>query len=156
MEPHTTHLKKALAFFKTADHLIYVTLPVVNDNKLIVTSLENINLALQNGMNAVLEYERLYKRIMPLADNFNSRYEVFRKAVIGKYGFINEEALLILELKKFIEERKEAPMEFMRSNKYVICSDNYKMKTVSISEIKKYLSSTKNFLFKVSKVLKNA
>ncbi len=42
MELHEFYLKKASSFFKTADHLIYVTLPVVNDNKLIVTVLDNI------------------------------------------------------------------------------------------------------------------
>ena len=154
MELYQLYLKKASSFFKTADHLVYVTLPVVNDNKLIVTVLDNISMALSHGMDAILEYERLYKRILPLADNFESRFEVFKSRIIGKYGFINDEALIITELRKFIEERKEAPMEFTRQNKYVICSDNYRMKIISLDEIKKYLSMTKNFLLKINRIVK--
>lgn len=153
MELYETYLKKAISFFKTADHLVYVTMPVVRDNKLFMTVLDNMHMALVSGMNAVLEYERLYKRIMPLADNFESRFEVFKR-MMGRYGFINEEAVTIWELKRFIEERKEAPVEFTRSGKFVICSDNYRMKTISIEEIKKYLSITKNFLLKINRVVK--
>ncbi len=153
MELYEVHLKKAISFFKTADHLVYVTMPVVNDNKLFITVLDNIHMALEGGMNAVLEYERLYKRIMPLADNFESRFEVFKR-MIGKHGFINDEAIIIRELKRFIEDRKEAPVEITRSDKFVICSDNYRMKTISIEEIKKYLSITKSFLLKINRIVK--
>ena len=90
---------------------------------------------------------------MPLADNFESRFEVFKR-MIGKHGFINDEAIIIRELKRFIEDRKEAPVEFTRSDKFVICSDNYRMKTISIEEIKKYLSITKSFLLKINRIVK--
>jgi|SRR3989338_487406 len=154
MESHDDFYKKALTSFKTADHLVYVTFNVVRDHKIILTALENLSNSLTNGMNAILEYERLYKRIMPLADNFESRFDVFKK-VFEKYGFSNEEMSLIVDLKKFLEERKDAPLEFTRSNKVVICYDNYKMRSVSLDDAKKYLSTTKTFLFKVNKVLKN-
>ena len=155
MELHENYYKKAVSSFKTADHLTYVTFPVVNDYKIILTALENVNNALINGMNAVLEYERLYKRVMPLADNFNSRFEVFKR-MFEKYGFNNDEAMLMMELKKFLEERKNASLEFTRSNRVVICYGNYKTKSVSLDDVKKYLSITKSFIFKVNKVLKNA
>lgn len=154
MELYEIHLKKAISCFKVADHLTYVTLPLVHDNKLIITILENINLALIHGMNAVLEYEKHYKRVLLLNDGFEFRYEVFTKKIIGRYGFIKEDALLIYELRNFVKERKEAPIEFTRVNKFVICSDNYRMKTVSIEDIKKYLLKTKTFLLKAGKALK--
>jgi hypothetical protein len=154
MENHQLHQEKALNFFKTADHLAYVTLPVVEDVKLMVTVLDNIHRSLVHGMNAVLEYERLYKRIMPLAENFDSRFDVFSSKIVGKYGFISDEMELIREIRKVLEDRKDASMEFTRSGKFVICNENYRMKTLSIEEIKKYLSRTKNFLLKVNRILK--
>ena len=154
MEIYQIHHKKALSFLKTADHLTYVTLPVVADNKLIISILDNLYRSLVHGMNTVLEHERMYKRVMPLAENFNSRFDVFRKAIIGRHGFINEEALLILELRKIVEARKESSVEFTRPGKFIICSENYKVESISIDEIKKYLSRTKNFMLKVNQFLK--
>ncbi len=154
MELYQNRFKKAADYFKTADHLVYVTLPVIKDVKLIITILDNIHLCLVSSMDAVLEYERHYRRILPLANNFDLRLDVFRKRVIGTRGFLKEEADFIAEIKELVDERKNASMEFTRSGKFIICSENYRMKTISIEEIKKYLSSTKNFLLKVERAIK--
>ena len=153
MELYQNHYKKAVNFFKSADHLIYVTFPVIKDVKLIITVLNNIYFALIHGMDAALEYERYYKRVLPLANNFELRLDVFKKRVVGRYGFANQEAEFIAEIKMLMDERKEASMEFSRSGKFIICSENYRIKTVSVEEIKKYLSTTKNFLIKVNNMI---
>lgn len=153
MELYQEYHRKAMNFFRMADHLIYVTMPVVADVKLIMTALDDIHMALINGMNTVLEYERMHKRIMPLAENFDFRLDVFSK-VAGRYGFVNEELFLIREIKGLVDDRKNASMEFTRPGKFVICNEDYRMKTISINEIKKYLSTTKNFLTKVDNALK--
>jgi|SRR3989344_2923778 len=153
MELYQQHHSKAMSFFKMADHLIYVTLPAVDDVKLIMTALEDIHIALTSGMNAVLEYERMHKRIMPLTGNFDSRLDVFSN-LAGRHGFIGDEIYLIKEIRKLTEDRKSASMEFTRPGKFVICNEDYRMKTISINEIKKYLSITKNFLSKVNNVIK--
>ena len=155
MELYQIHYKKAADFFRAADHLIYVTMPVVQDVKIIVTVLGNINLALLHGMDAVLEYERYYKRVLPLATSFDMRFDVFKKRVVGRNGFSNQEAELIAEIKTLVDKRKGASMEFTRSGKFIICSEDYNMKTLSLEEIKKYLSTTKTFLVKVNGMIKN-
>lgn len=154
MELYQNHYRKAVGCFKSADHFIYVTLPVVKDVKLITTALDNIHLALLHGMDAMLEYERYYRRVLPLVNNFDLRLDVFRKRVVGRYGFLSQDAEFIAEIKALIDERKEASMEFTKSGKFVMCSENYRIKTISVEEIKKYLSTTKNFLIKVNKVMK--
>lgn len=154
MESYQDHYKKAVDYFKSADHLIYVTMPLVKDVKLITTILDNINFALLHCMDAMLEYERYYRRVLPLANNFELRLDVFKKRLVGRYGFMNEDAELIAEIKSLVDEKKGASMEFTKSGKYVICSENYNMRTVSVDEIKKYLSTTKNFLMKANKVMK--
>ena len=154
MEIYQIHYSKAANFFKSADHLLYVTLPVVKDVKLVATILDNIYFSLAHGMDSVLEYERYHKRILPLTNNFDSRLDIFRKKIIGIYGFAKEEADFIAEIKKLRDDRKDASMEFIRSGKFIICSENYRMKTITIEEIKKYLSTTKNFLLKADKTIK--
>jgi len=154
MEIHQTHYDKAINFFKSADHLIYVTLPVVKDIKLVATILDNVYFSLVHGMDAVLEYERYHKRILPMANNFDLRLDTFRKKIVGNHEFTKEESDFIVEIKKLRDDRKDASMEFTRGGKLVICSEGYRMKTISIDEIKKYLSTTRNFLLKVNKTIK--
>ena len=153
METYHDHYKKAVDYLKAADHLVYVTMPLVKDVKIIKTALDNINLALLHCMDAMLEYERYYRRVLPLANNFDLRFDVFRKRLIGRYGFMKYDAELIAEIKALVDERKVASMEFTKSGKYVMCSDTYNMRTISVDEIKKYLSTTKNFLMKADKVI---
>ncbi|MBI2508400.1 hypothetical protein HYV89_05625 [Candidatus Woesearchaeota archaeon] len=154
MEIYQTHYSKAASFFKSADHLLYVTMPVVKDVKLVATVLDNIYFSLAHGMDSILEFERYYKRLMPIANNFDLRLEVFSEKVAANYGFTKEETDFINEIKKLRDDRKNASMEFTRSGKLIICSESYRMKTISIEEIKKYLSTTKNFLLKVDKIIK--
>ena len=155
METHNESYSKAVSSFKMADHLFNTTFSVVEDYKIIIAVLEHLNHTLVHGMNSVLEYERLNKRIMPLTSNFESRYDVFKK-IFERYNFTQQEVDLIADLKGFLEERKEAPIEFTRPNKLIICSDNYKMKSVSLDDVKKYLSIADSFISKVDKGLKNA
>ena len=154
MENYQEHYSKATGFFKSADHLMYVTFPVIKDVKLVTTILDNIYFALAHGMDSVLEYERHHKRIMPLANNFELRLDVFGNKVGGGYGFVKEEIDLIANVKKLRDDRKNATMEFTRQGKFIICSEGYRMKTISIEEIKKYLSTTRSFLLKVDKAIK--
>jgi len=150
---HQLLSKKASSYFRTADHLTYVTYPLVNDLKLIPTILENINLALLSAMNAALEYERYYKRIAPLPENFDSRYMIFEDKLINKYHIIKKEAQVIRQINQILNNYKNAPIEFSRKDKFVICNHEYRMKTVSMPEIKEFLSQTRTIIAKVSKVV---
>ncbi|MBU2639964.1 MAG: hypothetical protein KKG75_04650 [Nanoarchaeota archaeon] len=151
---HKEFFRDAISALKRADHLTYMTLPLVKDNKLILTVLDNISLAMIHGMNAALEYERMYKRIMPLPENFNSRYHIFRDKLINKYNITIEEVELIRKLRDMIEAHKSSPVEFSRPDKFVICNENFRMKTVTVQDIKQYIVTTRNFLRKINVVLK--
>ena len=153
MEKYQELARKAFSNFKTADHLTYMTLPLINDNKLILTILDNINLALINGMDSILEFERLYKRISPLPENFSMRYSVFQQ-VSNRYDIEPEELNLISSIKTILENHKNSPVEFSRPGKFVICSDDFRIKTISVNEIKQYLILAKSFLRKVDRIIR--
>ncbi len=102
MEAYQLLARKAFNNFKAADHLTYVTLPLLKDTRLILTVLENLNLSLINGMNSILEYERLYRRISALPENLDLRLDVFK--IVGKrYNVTEEELNLIRSSKKILE-----------------------------------------------------
>ena len=129
-----------------ADHMLTQTYPLVKDVKLLLPVLENTFLALSYAMGAVLHYDRLFKHINVLPENFEAKLYIFKEKCVPRYNINNEYILLMRELKEIIVAHKKSPVEFVRNDRFVICSENYKMKTISIPEIKKYVASAKLFI----------
>jgi len=154
MEEFVRLVKEANGALKTADHLTYVTYPLVNDVKLLIKIIENLHSAVVLGMYALLYYDRLYKRIGPLAENFDSRYSVFVNKTARRYNINTEVLMLIRELRELVEHHRISPIEFARKDKYLICSSDYRnMKNVTVEKIKKFLSKAKPFILEVNKIL---
>ncbi len=148
-------VNKANKSFETADHLAYVTYPLLKEIKLVMTIAENLYNAFICGMDAFLSYERLYKRISyNLPDDFNSRFDIFKNKIVPRYNIGREQVLLISDLKNIIDYRRKSPMEFVRRDKLFICSDTYKMQTVSYEKIKDYINKSKPFFTTLNRVFR--
>ena len=63
MEKFLENLEKAKNITFTADHLIYVTYPLLKDKKLLLKILLETKNAIIYSLNAILQYEYLFKRI---------------------------------------------------------------------------------------------
>lgn len=146
MEKFQESRRKALKYLQTADHMVSVTYNVVKDTKLLLAIMENLNNALQETMNSIIYYDRLFKRIPPFQDSFESRYNVFRLKCARRYNLETEYITTIAEVKEMIDEHKKSPVEFVRNNKFVICNESYRMKTLAIGDIKKYVARAKIFI----------
>ena len=85
MEKLVELVSKMNKSFKTADHLAFVTFPLLKDPKLLVQIIWNLNKSLNLGMEALLYYERMYKRIGMYPENFMMRFEIFQKKVVPRY-----------------------------------------------------------------------
>jgi len=72
MEQFQEAIQKANQKLKIADHMIFMTYPLVKDSKLLLSIIQNIFLALTNAMSSILYYERLFKKIPSFNDNFDS------------------------------------------------------------------------------------
>ena len=57
---------------------------------------------------------------------------------------------MIRDIKDIIVEHRKSPMEFVRKDRFVICTDNYRMKTIDAGQIKNYISDAKIFIQKIS------
>ncbi|MBU0929468.1 MAG: hypothetical protein KJ623_00145 [Nanoarchaeota archaeon] len=154
VERHYELLNLAKKSLKTADHLTYMTYPLVKDIKIIVAITENIYSSVINAMESVLQYDRYYKRINPLAENFDSRFQVFKEKCAQRYNFDRDDLSLIDELRTIVAHRSNSTMEFIRNDKLIICSPNFKMKTFDINAIKQYLIKTKKFIAKVDAIVR--
>ena len=145
---------KANKHLQIADHFAYVTYPLLKDIKLIITVVENLYNAYVYAMDAFLTYERLYKRINTLPEDFNSRFSIFKTKIVPRYNINREHILLMDDLKKIIDYRRKSPIEFIRKDKIFICSDTYKMNTINYEKVKNYLNKAKPFFTLTNRILK--
>ena len=149
-------LDKAKYHFNTADHIAYVTYPLVKDNKLIITVTENLAESLTKAIEALLFYERMYKRIPLFPENFDSRMQIFKSRIADRYNIERQALVILQDLRTLVIERKHAPMEFIRKDKYVITNHNYsKISTITMEKLKNYINESKPFIKRVNLILKN-
>jgi len=153
MEKFEECKEKAGKCIHIADHMISVTYPLVKDTKLLLAIMENIFLSLTNSMASVLHYERMYKRIPPFQDNFDSKFRMFKERCINRFNIDKSYILFIQDIKDVIVSHRKSPVEFVRKDKFVICSDNYRMKAISIEDIKKYVSKAKVFIEEMNNII---
>jgi len=153
MEEFQLARDRAHSKFKMADHMLTQTYPLVKDPKLLVAVLENLFLSLTNGMAALLYYDRTFKRIPPFVDNFENKFELFRHKCVPRYSLSKDYITLISDVKEAVIAHRKSPLEFARKDKFVICQDNYHLKTISFDQIRKYIDLTKTFLKETSAIV---
>jgi hypothetical protein len=153
MEKFQEARDKAKKNIQIADHMLSVTFPLVKDTKLLLAVIENIFLAYTNSIAAILHYERLLKNIPPFQETFESKFSMFRERCVHKYNFDKSHLTEIQDIKNIIVEHKKSPIEFKRGDKFVICSDSYNIKTVSIEDIKRYINRAKVFIEAIDNIV---
>lgn len=155
MEKYQELSEAARKKIQIADHMLTMTYPMVKDPKLLLTVIENVFLALTNSMGALLHYERNYKRVPPFQENFASKFNIFKHKCSLRYNIEKENLAMIQEIKDIILQHKKSPVEFTRNDAFVICSDDYQMKTISLEKMKSYIFKSKLFLQNINNILKN-
>jgi len=138
-------LDKAESYLKTADHLIYITYPLIKENVIIKTVLDNLHKTVINVVKSILNYEGLYKRIQLIHENAD--INTFQRCA-PRFNITVQEISTIKEIFSLAEKRQESTMEFIRRDKLVIMSDNLKTESISLEQLKKYLNILKIILHK--------
>ncbi len=152
MENHQLLVKEAWRAFDTADHLAYVTYPLVKEDKLVMTITDHINNALQHAMNALLEYERLYKRISYIPSEFMSKIDMLKQTILPRYR-MQEYSNMILEMRNIIESHKKSDIEFARRGKIFIYSNSYNnLRSIGIDNVKKQLVNARKFIENIARI----
>jgi hypothetical protein len=151
MEKFQEHLQKADSSLKTADHLVYITFPLIKENRLLKKILEGIGESAYNIFQAILEYEYLYKRIR-IHPDIDSNFENLNKCAV-RFGLTGEEIENLRKILAIIDKYKESPFEFIRKDKLVMMSENLKTESINLDQLKKYLNQTKAVILKTHRVL---
>lgn len=153
MEEFQSTLQTAKNKLKVADHMFVMTYPLVKDPKLLLAVVENIFQAFEKGMSSLLYYERLFKRIPLFQETFESKFNMFRDKLVPKFKIDEEHIKVMRNLKEILLEHKKSPIEFSRKDRFVICSENYRMKTISKDDIKKYIFKAKLFVSDIERLV---
>ncbi|MBU1199463.1 MAG: hypothetical protein KKF46_05520 [Nanoarchaeota archaeon] len=153
MEQFQVLRDKAIQKIKVADHMLFMTYPLVQDPKLLLAIIENISASLDYSISALLQHERLFKRIPPYHDTFPSRFDIFQNKMLTRYGLNSNSVKLVKDVRMILSEHKRSPVEFARKDKFVICSPTYSLKTVDTNLVKKYIFETKVFVNNINKIV---
>lgn len=152
-EKYLISLEKAKKLLMTADHLTYVTFPLLKESKLLLKILEEINLALLNTINAILQYEYSIKQIQ-LYSNSLANFNTFKNLTI-KYHISIEQLAKVKEILELSQKHKKSPFEFVKNNKIVIMSDGNLADTLTLDKIKVYILEVKDIIRKASLTIKS-
>jgi hypothetical protein len=135
-----------------ADHILTQTYPLLKDPKLLLAAIENIFLAYTNSISSLLYYERLFKRIPNFQDTYESKFRIFEERCSFKYHIKEENINIIKEIKNIIVQHRKSPIEFTREDQFVICSNDYSMKTIKYVQLKEMIINAKQFIDKVNTI----
>lgn len=153
MEQVLAAKEKALKNMWIADHMLTQTYPIVNDPKLLLVILENVFLACTNAVAALLYYEYYNKRIPAFQDTFDAKLTMLRMHVAPKYNIKGEQLTFLHELKSLLLAHKKSPVEFVRKDVFVICSDDYALQTITLNEMKQYVAKAKVFIQEITRII---
>ena len=151
MEEFASLINESIYAFKTADHLAYVTYPIVTDKKLLMVVIENLHRALQRGVEAILTYEYVYKRINYLPKDFEQQLLVFSEAAY-RYNVKKDIISIAKEINEIIKHREKSPIEFIRKDKFVIASEDFTIKTITIEKVKNYIQQIRYLFDRLSEL----
>jgi hypothetical protein len=149
MEKFRENLENAVKSLRIADHMTYVTFPLVNEKRLLIKIFDEICKSVINSINAILNYESLYKRIRLYPDN-EDNLQTFLEKCSKNYNLTNEQIKKIREILMLNKKHKQSAMEFVKSEKVVIMSDNLQIQTLDITLIKRYLLTAKELVMKAN------
>ena len=152
MEKFIEYLAEAERIIKTADHLIYMTFPLVKDKKLLLKILSETKIVITNCINSILQYEYLYKRIKLYKDT-KTNFRTFKEKCAPRYRITKEEIKMIIELFEIVENHKQSHFEFVKNEKIIILSENLEQKSLTVEKIKEFLWLAKNVLKKSKEVI---
>jgi len=152
MEDVIERRKEGLKRLKTADHMLNVMYPSLQEPKILLAALENIFLGLTYSLSALLYYEINLKRIPKFKDNFESKFRMFRNRLCLRYEFDKSFIFLLHNVKLLVEKHSESPMEFSRKNKFMISDKDYNISELTWDQLNAFLNKSIEFYKRVYKI----
>lgn len=139
-------LNKAEHSLRTADHMVYITYPLIKENLLLKKILEELYNSANLIVQAILSYENTYKRL-DLQDA-KTNWLSFKEKCAPRFNITPTEIQALSELFGLTEKYHNSSMDFIRKDKLVIMSNNLRIESINLEQFKKYLGLVKVLLLK--------
>ena len=149
MEKYIEYLNESKRKLRIADHLIYMTLPVIKEKRIYLTILNELNLSLKYLIETILDFEYTNKNISLYKDQLKNLSTFFSLCQI-KYGIPLNDIKTLKELLFISEEHKRSAVELFDKNKVVILSDTLKSQTLTTENIKDFYLCLRHSIEKIS------
>ena len=128
---------------QVADHMLTMTYPLVKDPKLLIAVLDNVFKSMDASMAGALVRALEQKKIPYVPEEFEGRFRAYKQYLSKQTP--PEILRAAHEIKETIQEHATSPVSFRRQEKFVICSEGYKIRTLSEETLKKYIQHAKTF-----------
>ena len=153
MKTSQEYRELAKARLETAQHVLEVTYPALGSPRLFLCALEHVFLSMDYAMNSLLADERMKPLSGEFPQTFSGRYSAFRLRLADRLGFKKEDVGALLALRNALLMHQKSPMEFERSDKFIICTNDYEMTSLSLEGMKAYVSAASSFLMRADLAL---
>ena len=152
MEIFSEQIEEAKKALKVADHLTYVTFPLIGDDKIMNMITDNLQISLLKSVDALLNYEKYYKRILTVPENFEDKFGILKTEVSKRYNLTNETLLVIRDINEVVNNRKKTSGEFLKKDN-VLMFNEYKTKALNLKKIKDYINIAKLLINKINTIV---
>ncbi|MEK6860303.1 MAG: hypothetical protein AABX54_05820 [Nanoarchaeota archaeon] len=152
MQQFQDNLAKAIRHLQIADHMAYVTYPLINDRRLILKIFEEIYQSIINLIIAIVDYETFSKDLNILKHEEEKIKRFFD--IYSRNHLTVEQIIKIKEIIEINQKHKQSAVEFIRKDRIIIMLDNLKTHSLDIKTIKSYLLTAKEFLMRINKLMK--
>ena len=153
MEAYQEARDAAIKHLQIADHMLTQTYNLVKDPKILMAVADNLFRTVASAIDAVLLWERLFKRIPPYHESFQNKLSIFEGRSVRRYNFPKEYSDLARDLAGIIEKHKQSPVEFSRKDKFMICSDDYDVKSLDEKELAAMIVTAKAMVHDMQKMV---
>ena len=138
-------INEAKKNLRTADHLVYMTYPLIKDPKLITSITENLHRSLIYTIEAIVRYDQLFRKI-PVTTNMSIKLEQFRKSCVPRHK-INKDIITIIDLLSKSKKETDIRESLVRRDFYS------KSKNLSYEQLKKMDNTAKEFLLQIQNII---
>lgn len=137
---------KARNHLKVADHVLTMSYPLLKDSKLLLSVIDNLNLAASSALASVLHNEHARRRTPPCPSGTKEMIALLRSKVPPVK--LNPDWLVFMEeLDDLASRHKSAATAFRRKGAYVMADDQYHLTALDDKMLKKHLATTKEVVF---------
>ena len=142
-------LSSAKKELKLADHMLYVTLPLIADERLFISIIDHLFKSAVGVIGKYLEREVSYKRLEVVPKDAKSQIELFKRMYLPKLGLDRKTGEMFDSLLSAKNARSNVQSNFARKDKFVIISRDYRIHTIDKDSIKKYISLQKKLISRI-------